>query len=204
MEAVTLAVQERKKEKGSSSARRLRAQGGIPGVVYGKKSQTVDIALADVDFRRALRHGQTVLLELDFGSGQATAGRQYAVIKDIQRDMLRDLILNVDLEQVYLDVEIESRVPVEVSGEAVGSAAGGILSQLVHELDVRALPEKMPVKFHVDVSALDVGDHIKAGDLLTSDDYVLLADPGEVIVTVLSPRVTQAEPQAEEAEAEES
>lgn len=176
--------------------------------MYGKGSQTVDVAIADLDLRRALRHGQTVLLELDYGPGEATAKKQYAVIKDIQRDMLRDFILSVDLERVFLDVEIESRVPVEVSGEAVGSAAGGILSQLVHELDVRALPEKMPVKFQVDVSALDVGDHIKARDLLTSSDYALLADPDEVIVAVLSPRVVQAESQAEsqfeQTEAEES
>lgn len=164
----------------------------------------MDISIADLDFRRALRHGQTVLLELDYGSGEAATTRQYAVIKEIQRDMLRDLILNVDLEQVYLDIEIESRVPVEVSGEAIGSAAGGILSQLVHEIDVRALPEKMPVKFQVDVSGLDVGDHIKARDLLTSADYVLVADPDEVIVAVLAPRVVQAEAQPEEAEVGES
>jgi len=204
VEAVTLAVQARKEKKGSASARRLRAGGGIPGVVYGKKSKTMEISIIDGEFRRALRHGQTVLLELDYGREAAGAARQYAVIKEIQRDMLRDVILNVDLEQVYLDVEIESRVPVEVHGEAVGSAAGGILSQLVHELDVRALPEKMPVKFEVDVTGLDVGDRITAGELLTSADYVLLADPDEVIVAVLAPRVTEAEAEPEEAGAEES
>ncbi len=164
----------------------------------------MEISIIDGEFRRALRHGQTVLLELDYGREAAGAARQYAVIKEIQRDMLRDVILNVDLEQVYLDVEIESRVPVEVHGEAVGSAAGGILSQLVHELDVRALPEKMPVKFEVDVTGLDVGDRITAGELLTSADYVLLADPDEVIVAVLAPRVTEAEAEPEEAGAEES
>ena len=205
MEAVTLAVQTRDKEKGSASARRLRARGGIPGVVYGKKSTTVDISIADLDFRRALRHGQTVLLELDYGRAESTPTRQYAVIKEIQRDMLRDLILSVDLEQVYLDIEIESLVPVEVNGEAIGSAAGGILSQLVYELEVRALPEKMPVKFHVDVTGLDVGDHIRARDLLTSEDYVVVADPDEVIVAVLAPRVAQEETEVEEeAEVEES
>ncbi len=189
MEAITLAVERRNSRTGSIPARKIRAEGRIPAVVYGKRSETVHISIADVDLRSVLKHGPNVLLQLDYPSGQGPKQRQYAVVKEVQRHVLRPLYLNVDLHEVYLDTEIESPVPVEAVGEAEGTRTGGILSQLVYEVNVRALPEQIPTKLQVDVSRLEVGDHIRAAALPTSPDYVVLTDPDEVIVTVLAPRL---------------
>lgn len=198
MEAVTLPVEERTGAKGSTSARRLRREGKIPGVVYGKMSDTVNVVIPDDELRRALRHGQNVLLQLEYPQGEGPGRKQYAVIKDMQRHSLRPLFLNIDLHEVYLDVEIESPVPVEVVGEAEGVKNGGILSQLVHEVLVRALPGKMPPKVQVDVSSLDVGHNVKASDLGTSSDYVVVTDSDEVIATVLAPKLAPVEAEAPE------
>lgn len=196
MEAVTLPVEERTGAKGSSSARGLRREGKIPGVVYGKMSDTVNVVIADDQLRRVLRHGQNVLLQLEYQQGEGPGRKQYAVVKDVQRDSLRSLFLSIDLHEVYLDVEIESPVPVEVVGEAEGVKNGGILSQLVHEVMVRALPGKMPPKVQVDVSTLDVGYNVRVAELGTSSDYVVVTDPDEVIATVLAPKLAPVEAKA--------
>ncbi|NLE74556.1 MAG: 50S ribosomal protein L25 [Actinobacteria bacterium] len=195
MEAIALPVEERGENRGSSSARRLRAEGKIPGVVYGKKSDTVNVVVADGELRRVLRHGQNVLLQLEYEEGVGPDKKQYAVIKELQRDPLRPRFLNVDLLEVYLDTEIESPVPIEVLGEPEGVKVGGILSQLVYEVLVRALPGKMPAKLQIDVTTLDMGQNVRVAELEESPDYLVITDPEEVIAAVVAP---MAEKEVEE------
>ncbi len=199
MEGIALPVEERGGSKGSAAARRLRREGKIPGVIYGKKSDTVNVTVEDGDLRRVLRHGQNVLLQLEYQPGEGPGKKQYAVIKEVQRDPLRPEFLNVDLLEVYLDTEIESPVPVELVGEAEGVKMGGVLSQLVYEVIVRALPGKMPPKLQVDVTALDLGQNVKVDELESSPDYEVISDPEEVIATILAPKLTPTEAEEEEA-----
>lgn len=204
MESVALLVQ-RRAEAGKSATKRLRAQGRVPGIVYGKKGEAVNISLDALDLRRVLQHGHNVLLELSIEEPGGSTTKEYAVINEIQRDPLRPLILNVDFHHVELSDPIEARVPIELVGEAEGAKAGGILDQVVHEVDVRALPQKMPVSLPLDVSRLQVGGHMTAGALPPSPDYEILTDPGQMIVTLLPPRLGGATAAAEgEAEAPEA
>lgn len=195
MEAIALPVEERGESRGSGAARRLRAEGKVPGVVYGTRSDTVNVVVEDGELRRVLRHGQNVLLQLKYAAGEGSGKKQYAVIKEIQRDPLRPQFLNVDLLEVYLDTEIESPVPIEVLGEPEGVKVGGILSQLVYEVLVRALPGKMPAKLQIDVTALDMGQNVRVAELEESPDYLVITDPEEVIAAVVAP---MAEEEVEE------
>ncbi len=93
-------------------------------MVYGKKSDTVNVTVDDGDLRRVLRHGQNVLLQLEYQPGEGPGKKQYAVIKEVQRDPLRPEFFNVDLLEVYLDTEIECRCSRRTGGRGRGSQDG--------------------------------------------------------------------------------
>lgn len=201
MDTVTLQVR-RRTEKGSSAVRRLRAAGQVPGVVYGK-SEPVEISVDALALRQVLHQGANVLIELSFEGQSGRGTRQYAVIAEVQRHPVKAKIMNVDLQRVDLREEIEAKVPVELVGESEGVKGGGILDQIVREVDVKAVPEKVPGVLQVDVSELVVGDHVTAGRLPTGPDYILLIEPDTIIATLLPPKLV-VEPELEQAEVEEA
>src|SRR5262249_25162181 len=126
-ETVELVAQKRD-DRGTKKARRLRKKGLIPGVVYGHKEATISISLTADDLLNAIRHGARVV---DLKADGAT---EKALIREVQWDHLGLEILHVDFAHVAVDERITVPVPIELKGVCPGVIAGGILDQPIHSL----------------------------------------------------------------------
>jgi large subunit ribosomal protein L25 len=194
METVKLSVHERV-ETGNGPARRLRAQGQIPGVSYGKGAAATAIAIDLEELRVALAHGHNVVLELDFGkSAKATkskVAKRHAVVKEIQFHPTKRSVLHIDLHEVDLAVEIEAPVAIELVGTPAGIIDGGVLDWEHREVVVRALPGDVPATLELDVSGLQIGHHLSVAALSAPAGVTILDDPETMIVALVPPRVEE-------------
>ncbi|HXF98594.1 MAG TPA: 50S ribosomal protein L25 [Gaiellaceae bacterium] len=199
---IRLEVRERA-ELGSRRARRLRKQGLIPGVLYGRGASR-PIVVPERELREALTGPSGMHAVLDVVvDGQKKV--HPSVLADYQRDPIRGTLTHIDLREVRLDQPIHATVVVQLVGEAPGVKAGGVLSLVTRELTVEALPSDVPEHVDVDVSGLHVGDTLRLEDLPPVPNVRFLDDPHEtVIATVTTPRGYVELEEAEEAEAAEA
>lgn len=200
-----IALKVRKREtltKGAVNA--LRAAGGVPGVVYGRGLDPTPVAVDGTELRTILASASNPLLELQCDEPIGGKIKRYAVVAEVQRHLTKGHPIHVDFHAVELGEQVEARVPIELVGKAKGVEVGGVVEPLVHELHVRALPDHMPQAIEVDVSGLGLGEHLTVADLPKSNEYEILDDPGEMVVTVLAPRLAREAAAVEEGEAEES
>jgi large subunit ribosomal protein L25 len=198
-ERIRLEVQEREL-RGTRESRRLRRDGIIPGVLYGRGHKPHPISVQERELRRVLTggHGLHAILDVVL-EGQKSA--HASILKDYQVDPIRGKIEHFDLQEVRLDEPIQSSVVVELIGESVGAKAGGVLSQVVREIRVEALPLEVPDRIELDVSAMEIGDSLRLSDLATREGVTYLDDPETVLATVQMPtRVEEPEEALEEGE----
>lgn len=185
---IKLEVREREDgERGSRHARRLRNQGVIPGVLYGKGHARA-ISVPERDLRTAMTgpSGLHAILDVVL-EGQTTV--HPSILAEYQQDPVRGKITHIDLREVRLDQPIQASVVVQLVGEAVGAKAGGVVSLVSRELQVEALPMDVPEHIDVDVTAMDIGDVLRLEDISVPDGVTLLDDLHEtVIVTVAMSR----------------
>ncbi len=200
-----LEVRERE-DLGSRRTRRLRAQGFIPGVLYGKGHARA-ISVPERDLREAVTgpSGLHAILDVVI-EGQKTV--HPSILAEYQQDPIRGTISHVDLREVRLDQPIHATVVIHLLGESVGVKSGGMLSLVAREVHVEALPTDVPEHIAVDVSHMEVGDVLRLADIPPIDSVTILDDPHEtVIATVSVPRgfaeLEEAEAEAAEAEAAE-
>lgn len=188
---------------GSRESRRLRAQGLIPGVLYGR-GEPVAITIAERELRRALTGsaGLHSILDVEIdGTGTSHA----SILKDYQVDAVRGGVTHVDLQEVRLDQPISASVTIHLLGaeESPGVREGGVAAQPLRELSVEALPLEIPEHFNLDVSGLAIGDVLRVSDLQIPAGVTVLDDPETVIATVAVPsRIVEAEVVAEGEEGE--
>ena len=200
---VTLEVSERGADQlGSRRVRRLRKEGLVPGVLYGKGS-TRPIVVKERELRNALTGSSGLHAIVDVVvEGQATA--HHAVLKDYQRHPIRGTLTHVDFHEVRLDRPIQATVGVQLVGESPGAKQGGVVQQVTRELRVEALPTAVPEHIDADISSLEVGDTVRVADLPAIDGVTYLDDPETVLANCSIPRgITELE-EAEAAEAEEA
>lgn len=184
-ERIRLEVQSRDGH-GSGPSRRLRAQGLIPGVLYGAGKKAHTFCLPERELRRVLsgEHGTHAILDVVL-EGQQRA--HHAVLKDCQVDPIRSKLLHVDLQEVRLDQPIHAQVAVELDGTPEGVVQGGVLSQVAREVNVEALPMEVPDRLHLDVSGMEIGDSLRVADLLAPAGVKILDDEDIVIAIVTPP-----------------
>ena len=194
---ITLEVQERGADQlGTRNVKRLRRQGLIPGVLYGKANTA--FIVGERELRIALTgpsglHGIVdVLIE-------GTKTPHHAVLKEYQQHPVRGTITHVDFHEVRLDQPIQANVTVQLVGEAPGTKVGGVVQQVARELHVEALPSSIPEYIEVDVSSLELGDTLRLQDVATVEGVTFLDDGEAVIANCSSPRgLTEAEEAADE------
>jgi large subunit ribosomal protein L25 len=207
MDTVKLSIQERE-QTGNGPARRLRAAGRIPGVVYSKGVEAKSISIEVDELKSAIvHHGHNVILELDLGDaakakGKKKAAPQYAVVKEIQNHPTKRYWLHVDLHEVDLAVEIEAPVAIELVGTPAGAENGGVVDWEHREVIVRALPSDIPDVLELDVSGLQIGHHLSVEAIVAPAGTEILDDPQTVVVSLIAPRAEQAAVAAEVAEPE--
>jgi large subunit ribosomal protein L25 len=199
-ERIKLEVRERE-ARGSADSRRLRRQGFIPGVLYGKGKKPYAICVPERELRRVLTGAGGLHAILDVVlEGQKTT--HASILKDYQQDPIRGHIAHVDLQEVPLDQPIHATVAVQLMGEPVGAKEGGVLSQVQREVNVEALPMEVPEHLELDVSGMAIGDTLRLADLPPREGVTYLDDPDEtVLATVTMPtRVEEPEEVLEEGE----
>ena len=197
-----LEVRERE-EIGSRHTRRLRSQGLIPGVLYGKGHARA-IVVPERELRAAMTgtSGLHAILDVVI-EGQTTV--HPSILAEYQQDPIRGTISHIDLREVRLDQPIHATVIVHLIGEPAGVKLGGMLSLVAREVQVEALPADVPEHIDVDVSHMEVGDVLRLADIAQIENVTLLDDPQEtVIATVSVPRGFTELEEAEAAEAEEA
>jgi large subunit ribosomal protein L25 len=186
---------------GSAETRRLRRQGLIPGVLYGRGTPKA-ICVEERTLRSALtgEGGLHVILDVVV---EGTKSTHPSVVKDFQQDVVRGGITHIDLHEVRLDQPIQTAVSVVLVGEAAGSKEGGVLSQATNEVMVEGLPLEIPPQLELDVSGLHVGDSARVSDLTPPDGVSILDDPDTTIASVTLPtRVVEPEEEVLEGEEE--
>jgi large subunit ribosomal protein L25 len=184
------------REVGSSrTARRLRAEGRVPGVVYGGEGEAVSFQADARELRNALAHGGAVI-DLQLAGDNA----QPVVVKEEQRDAVSGRILHVDFLRVRLDRVIQATTVVELDGgeEAPGVKEGGVLEQVTREINIEALPTAIPDALHLDVSGMNINDTLTLAALTAPSDVTLLDDPDETVLATLTPPRVEEEPEIEE------
>jgi len=193
-ESTTLPLSARGPE-GSRSARRLRRENLVPGVIYGGGEDPQHFAVDARTLRNTLaRAGQVIEVSLDGASTNV-------LIKDVQRHPVRGEAVHVDLLRVRMDVAIHATVPIHFEGaeEAPGVSEGGIFNQELREVNIEALPGDIPDTIVHDVSGLVMNETITLAVLTAPSGVTLLDDPELVIATITPPTL---EPVEEEIETE--
>jgi large subunit ribosomal protein L25 len=203
-ERTTLTVSKRE-ELGSRVTRRLRKQGLIPGVLYGR-GEPIAFSVEERELRRALTGAGGLHSILDVqvdGTGSSHA----SILKEYQQDKVRGNVTHIDLQEVRLDQTLQATVTVHLIGaeDAPGVREGGVLSQPLREIQVEALPLEVPEHIDLDVSHMAMGDTLRIADINVAGNVELLDDPETVVATVTAPmREEEAEPGEGEAAAEAS
>jgi large subunit ribosomal protein L25 len=181
---------------GTTEAKRLRASGQVPGVLYqtGKASLSFVLPARDLDKALHGEHGKTAVFEITV-EGHPTVP---ALLKDWDLAPVRGNLLHVDFQQVDLKQEIEANVPLVLSGLAVGVRDGGVLGQPVHELTVRCLPDALPDSIEVDVVDLEAGAVLHLSDVTAPHGVEILGDPEMVVASITAPSRVEVEGEGEE------
>lgn len=197
-ERIKLTVAQRER-LGSSESRRLRKQGLVPGVLYGREAP-VSICVEERELRRALTTsaGLHAILDVQIdGTGNAHA----SILKDYQVDKVRGHVTHVDLQEVRLDQPIHASVAVALVGEPVGVKEGGVLTQVTTSVNVEALPLEIPEHVEVDVSGIGLGESIRLSAATVPAGVTILDDVDETVVaSVALPKVEIEEPEPAEGE----
>ncbi|MEC7810567.1 MAG: 50S ribosomal protein L25 [Actinomycetota bacterium] len=185
------------REIGSSSSRRVRKDGIIPGVLYGLNEETVALSVDWPDLRRALTtdSGINAIIQLEIDGK-----KQMTIVKDIQRHPVRRDVLHVDFLRIDPNENVTVDIPLVMVGEAREvSAADGMVDQNMFSLTVSAPPDRIPTEIEVDISALTVGDSVRVGDLNLPEGVTTEGDPEEPIAVGMITRSTLESIAADEA-----
>jgi large subunit ribosomal protein L25 len=200
-ERIKLEVRERD-GRGSADARRLRKQGLVPGVLYGRGNTPHPFCVEERELRRVLSGDSGLHAILDVVvAGQKTT--HPSVLKDYQQEVPNGRLAHIDLHEVRLDQPIQAQVAVVLVGEAAGVKEGGVLSQVTREINVEALPMEIPDHLELDVSGMGIGDSLRLADLPAREGVTYLDDPEETVLASVQVPAAIVEPEPTEEELEE-
>ena len=196
MSDATLIAQKRT-ETGDGPAKRLRAAGRVPAVVYGLDAGTVSVSVPARELDHILHSasGSNTLISL-----QVDDGSQLTLARQVHRHPVRGTVLHVDFIRVRADQTIEAEVSIQFIGESEGVRNGGLFEQSLFSLTVEALPGDIPNAFEHDVSALVIGDSIHVRDLVVPPGVVVLQEDDAVVAHISLPRVEEEPAEAVEGE----
>ena len=181
-------------EVGKIAAKRIRAHGHIPAVVYGKEVEPIPVTVDESTFARAVSPAAwySTLINLkiqgDDGPDMATV-----MIKELQRDLVKQRVVSIDFRRVSLEETIQTHVSVRHTGESPGVKAGGIIDQVTHEVLIECLPTDIPDHLEVNIGELEIGDSVRVKDLLDVPDNVKILTPEDDAVIVIAPPVREEE-----------
>jgi large subunit ribosomal protein L25 len=190
---------ERRSDRGKGAARRLRASGRIPAVIYGHGREPESLSLVEADFEKAMQDVEVGTTVFDVAIEGASVP---ALVREVQRHPSKAHILHVDFYEIHAGETLTLEVPIHIVGSPDGVRnGGGVLDQVLREVEIRVLPRNIPERLELDVTALRVGQSLHVRDLQITDAEIL-AEPGTTVCTVIAPRVEEEVVVPEEVEEE--
>ncbi|MGB3050906.1 MAG: 50S ribosomal protein L25 [Polyangiales bacterium] len=188
METTTLQAEVRA-GRGKGPARRLRAEGKVPGVFYGPGVEPTPLTLSPIELTKALRgeRGRNVVFKLSLDGKD-----ELAMVKDLTTDPVTQELLHIDLFRILEDKVLEVNVPFRTHGRSVGVVQGGVLNVTRRVLPLRATPANIPVSIDVDVTHLALKDTISVEDIEFPEGVECNLQPKLTLVIILEPRKATA------------
>ena len=181
--------------RGKNEARRLRAKGSLPAVVYGGSDGASAVAVDPKQLTKILssKTGHNTIFNLGVNGGSTPV-----MIIDWQYDPIKDTLLHVDLKRIDLAKRLIVKVPVVTQGDPKGvKLQGGIQDVVTREIEIECLPDDIPEQFVVNVSELTIGQSIRAADIPMQGSMKLLTVPDAVITHVISIKAEETTTAAE-------
>ncbi len=178
MKRETLEAFERKELKKGAS-RRLRREGRIPAVMYGK-DQNRTISIMKNEFEKKMQElGENTIIVLTLDDGE-----HEVLVKDFQEDTIRSFVTHVDFYEIEQGKVLRTHVPVEVIGTPAGVLEGGVLEERLYEIEVECTPKNIPDKIEINVENMQIGDTLHVEELNVPEGVTILNYPDQVVVTV--------------------
>ncbi|WP_350343733.1 50S ribosomal protein L25 [Proteinivorax tanatarense] len=173
---------------------KLRAEGKIPGILYGKDIDSKPIAIRFKDFNSLINTGLGANSVINFNLG----GEDYSVmVREMQRDQIKGDIIHIDLQKVSMTDEMVAAVPIWIIGEEEANK-NGIVQTQIKEVEVKGLPNDLPDHVQVDVSKLELGDALYVKDVNLPENLEVLTDKEELVVSIVSVQEESEETEIEE------
>jgi large subunit ribosomal protein L25 len=175
---------------GKSQARRVRREGLVPAIAYGKGLPSTPIGVPPKDVAAILRSelGQNTVIQLEMGGKKLLAMIREFTVHPVKRELE-----HIDFIEVKLDKPVDVNVPLIAVGKAVGVVAGGVLRVVHRLLPVRCLPDRIPVKIETDVSHLELGQHVSTQELKLPEGVTVRLPPEQTLVAVVAPEKEEVE-----------
>lgn len=186
-------------ETGKGVARKLRAAGQVPAVIYGHNREPQALTLNAHEFQLLLEKVpyQSTVIELDIKGAKMAR----TLIREIQRHPFKKQIVHVDFQELVAGEKVHVKVPVHLVGTPEGvRTGGGLLDHILHEVEISVDPSNIPARYDVDVTSLTIGHSIHVSDLKLGEGVELLTDADATICVCAAPKV-EAEPVAADAAA---
>jgi large subunit ribosomal protein L25 len=187
---------EPRESRGKNEARRLRAKGSAPAVLYGSGGAAVAVSVSPKELNKILhsKTGHNTIFNLAVKDGETAP----VMIVDWQRDPIKESLLHIDLKRIDLEKRLRVKIPVHGVGEPQGvKLQGGLHEAITREIEIECLPDEIPEEFTVDISALMIGQSIRASEVPMTGSMKLVSAPESVISHVVALKA-EAEPAAVE------
>ncbi|OGV39009.1 MAG: hypothetical protein A2X48_17740 [Lentisphaerae bacterium GWF2_49_21] len=179
---------------GSGASRKMRREGKIPGILYGRGKKATPFVLVENEWKKIVQHGNVHLVELKSEKGEPVN----ALVKDVQFDYLSGKTLHIDFLEVKMDELITTLIDVLGHGTPIGITQGGVLEQLIHKLEVKCLPKDIPENIEVEISGIELDKAIVVKDLKLPAGVTAVPTPESIVFHVIRLRIEE-EPVAAEA-----
>ena len=194
-ERITLNAKPRTEDFGSAGSRRLLRAGYIPAVIYGKQAPA-HCAVVAKDFLMKMHTltGSTLInLNID-------GANRVVFVKTFQENLLKGIVNHIDFYEVSADSKVRAKVLIELVGTPNGVRNGGVLDQVLHEVEVECLPKDLPSVIEVDVTALEINEAIRVGQLSVAEGVHIHTPADETVATVKTVKVEAEAPAADSAD----
>jgi large subunit ribosomal protein L25 len=178
-----------RKATGKGVARKLRATGMIPAVLYGQEKSPVSLSLSARELVMTLRAGEGHHLLVDLTVNGEEDQNTLAMLQEIKLHPVHQTLLHADFMRIDSNKPIRTTVPIHVTGQPVGVRLGGVHQQILREVEVEAIPDKIPAHINVDISSLAIGQSLHVQDLEICEDYTILTEKERAISSVLAPKL---------------
>jgi large subunit ribosomal protein L25 len=174
---------------GKGAARKLRARGRVPGILYGHGMDPALLHVSGQDLLHLFHQGgSSVLIDLEL-DGKV----HLAIPREVQRDHIHGRFVHLDLLAVRRDEKITLAVEVRESGEAHGVREGGVIEHHLRDVEIQCLPTSVPEFLEIDVTPLGIGDMLRVRDIVPPSGIEILTDPDTALISVIQPAALRVE-----------